>query len=132
MQPRDLRILVVDDNPDNLYLLERLLHRLNHQVIATTSAEEALQILSENWFDLLILDIQMPGMDGYELLEAIRRQRLIPESTPVAAVTAYASAEDKRRVMEAGFSGYLSKPISGAGLRGLLSQVIQPDPGNFT
>ena len=132
LQPKDLRILVVDDNPDNLYLLERLLHRLNHQVIATTSAEEALQILSENWFDLLILDIQMPGMDGYELLEAIRTQRLIPESTPVAAVTAYASAEDKRRVMEAGFSGYLSKPISGAGLRSLLSQVIQPDPGNFT
>ncbi|MEQ8352120.1 MAG: response regulator [Leptospiraceae bacterium] len=121
---RELKILAVDDNPDNLYLLERLLQKQGHKTIATTRGDEALHLITEDWFDLVILDIQMPEMDGFELLQRIRAQDLLPADCPIAAITAYAAAEDKNRILASGFQAYLSKPISSRTLRQMIQTLF--------
>lgn len=126
---RSLTILAVDDNPDNLYLLERLLQKQGHKTIATTRPDEALHLITENWFDVLILDIQMPEMDGFELLQEIRSRKLVPPDHPIAAITAYATQEDRRRILDAGFQAYLSKPISPRSLEEMLLNLFGSPSG---
>tara|TARA_B100001939_G_C16947617_1_gene620996 strand:+ start:22038 stop:24368 length:2331 start_codon:yes stop_codon:yes gene_type:complete len=126
---RNLTVLAVDDNPDNLYLLERLLQKQGHKTIATSRPDEALYLITENWFDLIILDIQMPEMDGFQMLEEIRSRGLVPPDRPIAAITAYASAEDRRSILEAGFQAYLSKPISPKSLEEMLKDLFSRSAG---
>ncbi|MCB1137781.1 MAG: response regulator [Leptospiraceae bacterium] len=114
------RILVVDDNPDNLYLMDRILRRLRHLPICTNHPEEALHLLTENWFDVVVLDIEMPGMDGYELLGEIQQRRLLPENRPVVAITAHDGPEIRQKALQAGFHAHLSKPVRPAELEALL------------
>ena len=121
---KPLNILAVDDNPDNLYLLERLLQRLGHKTVSSPNPTEALHLLTENWFDLVILDIQMPEIDGFQLLKLIRSRELFPSNKPIVAITAYAAPEDRRQVLEAGFSAYLSKPIRPKALNEMLYSLF--------
>lgn len=119
---RALNLLVVDDNPDNLYLLDRLLGKQGHTVLSTLNPEEALQMLKENWFDAVLLDIEMPGMNGFQLLQKIREQQLLPPNRPVIAITAHANPEDRNRILKAGFQNYLSKPVKPQDLRLALTE----------
>ena len=107
------RCLVVDDEPDNLDLIDFVLTQEGAIITAVTSSVEALTIVAENPPDILISDIGMPGMDGYELL---RQVRALPsqQHKPVKAIalTAFAQQEDREKAMNAGFQAYLSKPIN--------------------
>ncbi|HEV7194038.1 MAG TPA: response regulator [Jatrophihabitantaceae bacterium] len=104
------RILAVDDVLHNLELMTYLLHAAGHQVVGATTGSEALLIAADRRPDLVVLDLQLPDMDGYEVLARLREQPQL-EQVPVIAVTAYAMVGDRDAALAAGFDGYLAKPI---------------------
>ena len=118
-------ILIVEDNERNLKLLRDLLGAYGYRSLEARSAEEALVLARAEHPQLVLMDIQLPGMDG---LAALRELRAEPEttSTPVIAVTAYAMNEDRDRLLSAGFDGYLEKPINVRELPSYLRSHIAP------
>jgi signal transduction histidine kinase/CheY-like chemotaxis protein len=106
----DLNVLLVDDDQDTLELLGAALMQRSANVTAVSSAAAALESIKRARPDVVISDIAMPGEDGYQLIQSVRRLNLIPE-LPAMAITAYAKEEDKQRALAAGFHRYLSKPV---------------------
>ena len=104
------KILLVEDNPVNRRLAIFLLRSQGYQVREATNAPEAFEILKTEQFDLIVMDIQLPGMDG---LVATTKLRTEPATAniPVIAVTSYAMAGDRDKALAAGCSGYVTKPI---------------------
>ena len=117
------RILVVDDDEMVLMALEELLKPEGYDVDTVSSGTEALQKLDHDGYDLLMLDVIMPEMDGYELCKRIREKEKYKE-TPVVFLTAKSRDEDRARGLEAGGNLYLSKPISPDKLLGIVSDTI--------
>lgn len=105
------KILVVEDNPLNLKLLRDVLQVAGYEVIEARSGEDGVRLAEEDPPDLVLMDLQLPGIDGYEALRRLRQPKSVP-NVPVVAVTAFAMAEDRKRAMAAGFDGYVEKPIS--------------------
>ena len=112
-------ILVVEDQEDNRQILRDLLGNAGYQLVEAANGEEALAVVATQRFDLILMDIQLPVMDGYE---ATRRIRLNPElkSIPIIAMTAYALAGDEAKALAAGCTAYVTKPFSP---RALLAKV---------
>ena len=109
---RSLDILLAEDNPVNQKLAARLLEKRGHRVIVTSNGREALSALSKRSYDLVLMDVQMPEMDGLETTMALRAREKDTEShLPVVAMTALVMKGDRERCMAAGMDGYLSKPI---------------------
>ena len=106
-------LLCVDDNPANLLLVQTLLSDLGAQVTAVDSGYAALEVVKRERFDLVFMDVQMPGMDGRQATEAIRRWEAEREVSPVPviALTAHALSNEKRALLQAGMDDYLTKPI---------------------
>jgi CheY-like chemotaxis protein len=106
------KVLAVDDELDNLNLLSDILSFFNVSITSCHSGAEALKVLDQQHFDLMLLDIQMPQMSGFEVIKAIR-QHTDPQVRDmlVVAVTALAMVGDREKVIEAGFNGYISKPL---------------------
>src|SRR6516162_5704843 len=104
-------ILVVEDNERNLKLLRDVLEYSGYDVRAARTAEDGLALAASEPPDLILMDLQLPGIDG---MEALRRLRESPQTAdiPVVAVTAQAMKHDRERALEAGFDGYVEKPIS--------------------
>jgi two-component system cell cycle response regulator DivK len=113
------RILVVEDNPLNLKLVRDVLEFAGYHVIEARSGEEGLRAAQEDPPDLVLMDLQLPGIDGTETLRRLR-QGSLGRGVPVVAVTASAMAEDRTRAALAGFDGFVEKPIS---VRALPAQV---------
>lgn len=107
----DLPVLLIDDNPLNLRLAGFLLQSDGLEVRTADSAEQALRMLAGQQFSLVMVDIQLPGMDGLELTRRIRGTPAW-EGLPVVALTAYAMPHDDERMQAAGCDGYISKPIN--------------------
>ncbi len=105
------RILIVEDNPENMRLLEMVLRAKNYTLLKATDGEEALNIAMRERPDLIIMDIQLPKMNGLEVTRKLRETPAFSH-TPIIAITAYAMKGDKERVIEAGCDAYLSKPIN--------------------
>ena len=106
----DKKILLVEDNPVNRRLAEFLLRSQGYQVRAATNAQEAFDTIKAERPDLILMDVQLPGMDG---LEATRKLKAEPTTRdiPVVAVTSYAMKGDREKALAAGCSGYITKPI---------------------
>lgn len=104
------RILIVEDTPNNLMLMAYLLESAGHHIMKATSASEGLVLARAEKPELIVMDIQMPGMDGYQALAEIRSDQQMRD-TVVLAVTAYAMVGNRDQVLAAGFDGYLAKPI---------------------
>ncbi len=104
------KILLVEDNPVNRRLAEFLLRSQGYQVRAATNAQEAFDTIKAERPDLILMDVQLPGMDG---LEATRKLKAEPTTRdiPVVAVTSYAMKGDREKALAAGCSGYITKPI---------------------
>jgi len=113
------RILVVEDNTKNLKLVRDVLQFAGFEIIEATTGEDGVELAAREHPDLVLMDLQLPGIDG---TEALRRIREMPDvgQVPVLAVTAFVMDEDRRRASRAGFDGYVEKPIS---VRGLTDQV---------
>ena len=104
-------ILVVEDNERNLKLLRDVLGYAGYDVRVARTAEDGLTLAAKEPPDLVLMDLQLPGIDG---MEALRRLRQNPRTAdiPVVAVTAQAMKQDRERILDAGFNGYVEKPIS--------------------
>ncbi len=109
---RPLRILLAEDNPVNQVVASERLQRAGHSVVVVDNGRRALAALADQAFDLVLLDIQMPELDGFATLEAIRAAEVVGQPRlPVVALTANALEGDRERCLAAGFDGYVSKPI---------------------
>jgi len=107
-----LRILVVEDNPVGLLLAMRLLEKRGHSTVPAASGRQALAALEQQDFDLVLMDVQMPDLNGFEATAAIReKERLTGAHLPIIAVTAHAMEGDRERCLAAGMDGYVTKPI---------------------
>jgi len=114
-----LRVLIVEDNPQNLELMRYLLESAGHETLSAGNGLEGLAAAERDTPDLIICDIQMPGLDGFGMiarLQADPRGRAIP----CVAVTALAMPADRDRVMASGFCGYVSKPIEPRTFAGII------------
>jgi two-component system, cell cycle response regulator DivK len=121
------RILVVEDNPLNLKLVRDVLTVAGYDVVEAQTGEDALRVAQANPPDLVLMDLQLPGIDGTETLSRLRQGGLGPH-VPVVAVTALAMAEDKKRATDAGFDGYIEKPISVRALPGQIEAFLNGRP----
>ncbi|MGC8793466.1 MAG: response regulator, partial [Bryobacteraceae bacterium] len=123
---RKLRVLVVDDNAVNQMLVARVLERRGHSVAAASDAREALAMLSRESFDVVLMDIEMPRMDGLEATAAIRAAEASSGGhVPIIAMTACAMKEDRERCLQAGADGYIAKPVRTTELIAAVEQAVQ-------
>jgi two-component system cell cycle response regulator DivK len=105
------RILVVEDNPKNLKLVRDVLQYSGYEVIEATSGEDGVRLAATEDPDLILMDLQLPGIDGAEALRRIRASEQTRD-VPVVAVTAFAMDDDRQNAFDSGFTGYVEKPIS--------------------
>ena len=116
-----LRVLVAEDNAVNQNLVRSVLKKDGHAVQLAGNGREVLAALEGSQFDLILMDVQMPGMDGFEATAAIRKaEQLTGSHVPIVAITAHAMQGDRERCLEAGMDEYLTKPIDLAKLRAML------------
>jgi two-component system cell cycle response regulator DivK len=113
------RILVIEDNPLNLKLVRDVLQFAGYVVTEANSGEQGLRVAEEDPPDLVLMDLQLPGIDGTETLRRMR-QGALGHNVPVVAVTAFAMPGDRERAALAGFDGYVEKPVS---VRALPTQI---------
>lgn len=122
-------VLVVDDVPDVTEMIQLLLKHAGYDVETADSAKAALQLARKQNFDLVISDIGMPEMNGYELASALRDLAAY-NSTPLIAVTGYSEYDDRGRAVRAGFNVHLAKPIEPTQLLSLMNELLsQSEPG---
>jgi signal transduction histidine kinase/CheY-like chemotaxis protein len=122
---RPLRVLLAEDNKVNQALATRLLEKWGHIVTIVENGADAVETLSQRSFDVVLMDVQMPRMDGLEATTAIRlKERATGEHVPIIALTAHALNGDRERCMEAGMDGYVTKPLSRKELQIALESVI--------
>lgn len=117
------KILVIEDNDRNRKLVKILLEANKYEVIEAQTGEEALKYLQDDKPDLILLDIQLPNMDGLTLVKKLRLDQEMKD-IPIVAVTAYAMKGDKERMLEAGCDAYVSKPIDTRELPVIIANLI--------
>ena len=118
-------LLIVDDNPENLKLILVLLATCGHELVTATDAIQALAVIERQRPDLILLDLQLPGMDGLELTRRLRANEQT-RSIPIVAVTAYAMKGDEDKARDAGCNNYLVKPIDKRLLREVVKSYLEP------
>jgi CheY-like chemotaxis protein len=120
-----LRILLVDDNEDSLILTTFILESNGFQVKTATSVLEALEIIKQLKFDVLISDIAMPEVDGYSLIRKIRESSIVQQSEiPAIALTALSSDESRSTAFASGFQSYVNKPVEPSILLAEIQRVV--------
>jgi CheY-like chemotaxis protein len=117
------KVLVAEDNPINRELLRELLENRGYAVVEACDGQEALRMVDETQPDILLLDIDMPVLDGYAVARKIRENPgLTP--LPILAITAYAMQGDREKILHSGFDGYLSKPVNAHALADELDRLL--------
>ncbi len=104
-------ILVIEDNERNRYLVTFILEKHGHRVVQARDGREGIELAERAKPTLILLDIQLPGMDGYAVARELRSNPVFDE-VPIVAVTSYAMAGDRERILAAGCNGYIEKPIN--------------------
>ncbi|EHJ46835.1 multi-sensor hybrid histidine kinase [Solidesulfovibrio carbinoliphilus subsp. oakridgensis] len=125
-KPRPLSILLAEDNPINQLYVQELLEMDGHEVVVAHTGRRALEALRRKYFDAILMDIQMPEMDGLEATRAIRTDQTgdFDPNIPIVALTAHALKGDRETFLRAGMNEYLSKPVSPAGLEAALMRAV--------
>jgi two-component system sensor histidine kinase/response regulator len=127
-----LKILVAEDTHFNQKFIQRLLERWGHDAVVVENGRQVIERLSETAFDLILMDVQMPIMDGYEAARAVRAAESGVETEhhiPIVAMTAHATKGDRERCLAAGMDDYLSKPISSGKLLDILKRIANEKYG---
>ena len=123
------RILLIEDNATNLDLMTYLLRAFGHHVTCAVHGAEGLEKALGERYDLVLTDILMPQMDGYEFVRRFREQARTPD-TPIVAVTALAMTGDREKILAHGFDGYIAKPIDPKRFRAEVAAYLkEPDSG---
>jgi CheY-like chemotaxis protein len=119
-----LNVLVAEDNSINARYIEALLVRFGHQVMIVGNGQEALEALKQRAFDCVLMDLQMPLLDGFQAVEAIRNQERETGGPhlPIIALTAHALRGDREAIVARGFDGYVAKPVE---LRLLVAELAR-------
>ena len=126
---KGLRILLAEDNRINQVIATRMLEKLGHELVIADNGKVALSLLASQSFDLVLMDVQMPEMDGMETTKQIREdERLTQVHIPVIAMTAHAMKGDRERCLAAGMDGYISKPINALELEVAISDALNRQP----
>jgi signal transduction histidine kinase/CheY-like chemotaxis protein len=125
---RKANVLVAEDNPINQLVVRAMLERQGIKVTLVEDGARALAAIQERTFDLVLMDCQMPVMDGYEATRLIRAARRMGPRIPIVALTANAMAEDRQRCADAGMDGYMTKPITAAALYEVLNRHLGHTP----
>ena len=118
-----LRVLVAEDTPTSALVVRLMLVDLGHTVRVVSDGQQAVQALSEESFDLVLMDIQMPVMDGLTATQAIRQQGAPSDALPIVGCSAFASDQDRQNALDAGMTDYLSKPIRRTDFQLLLARL---------
>jgi CheY-like chemotaxis protein len=130
VETKTLRVLVAEDNVVNRRLAEHLLRQRGHQPSMVVNGREAVDALAHDSFDLVLMDLQMPEMDGFEATAAIRSgERANGSRIPIVALTAHAMEGDRQRCLDADMDGYVSKPIDASELFRVIDHVTHVDAG---
>ena len=119
------RILIVEDSPDNMKLFRTLLSLKGHEITGLWNGEGLLETIASTDPELVLMDIQLPGKDGFALLEEIRRSPF--RGLRVVALTAHAMSGDRDRALQAGFDGYITKPIDIREFPGQVARTLAGD-----
>ena len=114
------QILIAEDNASN-YLLFEFLLKQNYQLLHAINGREAIELFTLHQPQLIIMDIKMPEVDGFEATQAIRE---LSTTVPIIAVTAYAFQQDQERILNSGFNAYISKPINSTELKKTIEQLL--------
>jgi CheY-like chemotaxis protein len=117
------KILIVDDNPVTRELIREVLEAPDLQVLEAANGEEALMKISEIMPDLVLLDIRMPGLSGFDVLRKIKEDPHLG-SIRILAFTAFAMQDERRKALAAGFDGYITKPVNPAELRKQIASLL--------
>jgi two-component system cell cycle response regulator DivK len=117
------RILIIEDNEQNSYLQTFILQKNGHEVIQSSSGEAGIARAAQELPDLILLDIQLPGMDGYAVAKALRSNPAIAH-IPIIAVTSYAMTGDRERILASGCTSYIEKPINPETFHREISQFL--------
>lgn len=123
-----LRVLVAEDSPANQKLAVGLLRKRGHEVVLANNGKEAVEAYQAGDFDLVLMDVQMPEMDGFEATESIRKQKEDEPHTPIIAMTAHAMQGDRERCLGAGMDGYIAKPIRAQALYQTIDRFTRQTP----
>jgi two-component system sensor histidine kinase/response regulator len=124
-EPRRLKILVAEDNLVNQRVATRILEKKGHTVVLAESGKKVLAAWQQQSFDLILMDVQMPDMDGFEATAAIREQEKFgAKHVPIIAMTAHAMVGDRDRCLAAGMDDYVSKPINSNDLLAAIERVM--------
>jgi two-component system cell cycle response regulator len=121
------RILLVEDVPANRVLMAKLLKAAGHQVLQAVDGASGLALAQTSRPDLILMDLSLPGIDGWETLRRLRGDRATSD-TPVVCVTAHAMVGDRERAVAAGFDGYMSKPIETMSFARTVETYLRPMP----
>lgn len=117
------RILVVEDNPANLELIREVLETLKLEILEASDGRTALELVNASELDLVLMDIQLPIMDGYSVIKEIRKDPRHSD-LKIVALTAYAMEGDREKALRAGFDDYITKPINARLLREQVRAII--------
>ncbi len=117
------RILIIEDQEDNRQIMHDLLAASGYQSIEATTGEDGLALAERDTPDLILMDIQLPGMDGYEVTRRIKANAAL-KHIPIIAVTSYALSGDDRKAFAAGCDGYVTKPVSPKVLLAKIKQYL--------
>jgi two-component system, sensor histidine kinase and response regulator len=121
-RPAPLRILLADDNPVNCRIAVLMLEKAGHQIDVVNGGAEAIEAVRAKRYDLVLMDVQMPDIDGLEATRRIRAMPIAHAHVPVIAITANAMHGDDQRCLAAGMNDYITKPIDRARLLGKISE----------
>ncbi|RLV59589.1 two-component sensor histidine kinase BarA [Parashewanella curva] len=122
-QKKNLNVLAVDDNPANLMLIDALLNEIVTNVTTASSGEKAIRLAKQYRYDLILMDIQMPDIDGIQATQNIRKDSL-NRNTPIVAVTAHSMSEEKERILASGMEDQLQKPIDVSDLQETIERWV--------
>jgi two-component system sensor histidine kinase/response regulator len=127
------RILLAEDNPTNQVVATRLLEKMGFRVVTVANGQEAVRALETVPFDLVMMDVQMPVMDGFAATRAIRSREsaVLNRRVPIIAMTAHALKGDRERCLESGMDDYVSKPIDPRELANVTARWVPPGPGHL-
>lgn len=106
-----MKVLIVEDNEANRYLVRFILEKAGHEIFEAINGEEGVELAKKEKPDMILMDIQLPGIDGYEATKRIRKSD-VDGDVPIIALTSYAMTGDREKALKAGCTGYIEKPIN--------------------